>query len=126
MLHLHLRAVSALRVTTYAELSALGVTDPIMVSVARITIAREAKRARTLIQRAGTANTIPACEHKGVQDPPRCDIVGSGGCVGPRHGCTRNFFSRRHCPAKRTAPSWEAKCYRWAPSPVSSEDSDTC
>ena len=33
-------------------------------------------------------------------------------------------FSQRHCPANRTAPSWEAKYYGWAPSPVSSEDFD--
>ena len=35
-------------------------------------------------------------------------------------------FSQRHCSANRTAPSWEAKYYRWAPIPVSSEVFDAC
>ena len=63
----------------------LCVTAARTVSVARITVAREAQRARTSTSR------------KGVQDRPLGDIVTSGGSVGPRHCYTRIlFFPTRH------------------------------
>ena len=89
--------------------------DTIIVSVVRITVAREVQRANTSISRKAKGRKILR------------EVISSGiVAVSVLPTAALGFlFSQRHCSGNRAAPSWEATYYRWAPSPVSSEDSDT-
>ena len=90
--------------------------DTIIVSVVRITVAREVQRANTSISR----------EAKGRKILRVVISVGVAAVSVLGTAALGFLFSQSHCSGNRTAPSWEATYYRWAPSPVSSEDFDAC